>query len=84
MNSNISVLKGCFSDPSRTLGCIEKNCEMKIIFLVLWELGWDPVKNIVLNFQIPKERIGPGATVSVSGGSSLVFDHFVRNVKRKV
>ncbi|MCX5814359.1 MAG: hypothetical protein NT178_17715 [Proteobacteria bacterium] len=55
------VLKGCFSNPSMSLGKTERNCEVKVLFLTLWELGWDPVTQLFFNFQVDKEAIGEGA-----------------------
>ena len=60
------VLKGCFANPTATLGRIEKNCEVKILFLTLWELGWDPVSQLFLDFQVDKEAIGEGTYMRVA------------------
>jgi len=38
-------------------GASEINCQFKMIFLTLWELGWDPVHQLFLNFQIAKEHM---------------------------
>jgi len=53
-----NVIQACFNNPHLSLGGIsEINCQVKIIFLTLWELGWDPVQQLFLNFAIPKERM---------------------------
>ena len=53
-----NVIQSCFENPHLSLGGVsEVNCQVKIIFLTLWELGWDPVQQLFLNFAIPKERM---------------------------
>jgi hypothetical protein len=53
-----NVIQACFNNPHLSLGGVsEVNCQVKIIFLALWELGWDPVHQLFLNFAIPKERM---------------------------
>lgn len=51
------VIKFCFENPDDTLGRSEDSCHIKIVFLLLWELGWDPIHQIMLGFEIPKERM---------------------------
>jgi hypothetical protein len=67
-------------NPEATLGRSEDSVHIKVVFLLLWELGWDPVKQIMLGFEIPKERMGqeqkaavvPDIVVADEGGTYLV------------
>lgn len=61
-----AVLEACFINPAATLGRIERNCEVKILFLTLWELGWDPASQLLLDFQVDKEAIGEGTYMRVA------------------
>jgi hypothetical protein len=60
----IETIDRAFREPETALGGGERNVEIKIVFLVLWALGWDPVKDVFLGFQIPKEKIGDRAEAS--------------------
>lgn len=60
------ILQHCFDNPANCLGGIERNVEVKIVFLTMVELGWDPATNLGLNFQIPKELFGGTATTSLA------------------
>jgi hypothetical protein len=60
------VLKSCFASPATSLGRIERNCEVKILFLAMWEIGWDPVHQLLLDFQIDKEAVGEGTYMRVA------------------
>jgi hypothetical protein len=60
------ILQRCFDNPANCLGGIERNVEVKIVFLTMVELGWDPATNLGLNFQIPKELFGGAATTSLA------------------
>lgn len=53
-----TVIQSCFENPKNTLGKSEDSCYIKIVFMLLWELGWNPVNQIMLGFEIPKERMG--------------------------
>ena len=63
-DKNHAVLKGCFEAPLHTLGENETNCVTKIVFLTLWELGWNPISQIMLKFQIPKDKVDKPAQAS--------------------
>lgn len=53
-----SVIQSCFNTPQLSLGgTSEVNCQIKMVFLSLWVLGWDPVHQLFLNFQIAKEHM---------------------------
>lgn len=60
------ILNECFINPRETLGRIEKNCEIKILFLTLWELGWDPATQLLFDFQLDKEAMNEGAYSSAA------------------
>lgn len=60
------ILHRCFENPAACLGGIERNVEVKIVFLTMVELGWDPATNLGLNFQIPKELFGHAANTSLA------------------
>jgi hypothetical protein len=60
------TLQRCFDNPNDCLGGIERNVEVKIVFLTLVELGWDPAASLGLNFQIPKELFGDATTTSLA------------------
>ncbi len=60
------ILQRCFDNPTNCLGGIERNVEVKIVFLTMVELGWDPATNLGLNFQIPKGLFGGAATASLA------------------
>ena len=60
-----TVIQSCFENPENTLGKSEDSCHIKIVFMLLWELGWDPVNQIMLGFEIPKERMGPEQKAAV-------------------
>lgn len=60
------ILRRCFENPADSLGGIERNVEVKIVFLTMVELGWDPATRLGLNFQIPKELFGGAATTSLA------------------
>lgn len=63
-DTNLKVLEDCFRAPRYALGENEANCVSKIVFLTLWELGWNPVSQILLSFQVPKERVNKPAQAS--------------------
>jgi hypothetical protein len=56
----IKLLEKTFNDPERYLGTVERNTEIKFVFLFLWALGWDPVSQIICGFHIHRNFI-PGA-----------------------
>lgn len=61
------ALQRCFENPNDDyLGGIERNVEVKIVFLTMVELGWDPAASLGLNFQIPKKWVGGSATTSLA------------------
>lgn len=65
MNSR-DILLRCFENPADSLGGIERNVEVKIVFLTMVELGWDPATKLGLNFQLPKKLFGDAATTSLA------------------
>ena len=61
------TLQRCFDNPNDYyLGGIERNVEVKIVFLTMVELGWDPAESLGLNFQIDKKRVGGSARASLA------------------
>ena len=39
-----AVINQAFQDTGATLGTVERNTEIKVVFLTLWALGWDPIR----------------------------------------
>ena len=56
----IELLERIISDPVRCLGTVERNTEIKFVYLFLWALGWDPASQIICGFHIHRNFI-PGA-----------------------
>jgi hypothetical protein len=48
----LPILRDCFRSPDLLLGNTERNTEIKIAFLTLWELGWDPANQVAMGFHI--------------------------------
>lgn len=69
--SRLDVIQRIFEDAEDSLGTIERNTEVKVVFLVLWELGWDPVHEIALCFHIPRSRVRPPAKAAVAADLAL-------------
>lgn len=69
----IEKISQALRESSNVLGSCERNTEIKIAYLALWALGWDPVADIGLGFQIPAAKIGPKA------GGSNAPDFVVRD-----
>jgi len=65
MSDVVSIIENCFDRPEEVLGKSEDSCHIKVVFMLLWELGWDPVRQIMLGFEIPKERMGPDQQAAV-------------------
>ncbi len=61
MVSLVDAIQRAFDAPETSLGTIERNTEMKVVFLMLWELGWDPVLEIAGCFQIRRESFEPAS-----------------------
>jgi hypothetical protein len=60
------TLERCFKNSRDYLGGIERNVEVKIVFLTMVDLGWDPAANLGLNFQIPKNNVENSAAASLA------------------
>src|SRR3989338_11235930 len=55
-NIYMSLIKEALRCPEDYLGTVEMNTEIKVIYFTLCALGWDPVKDIALGFQINKRN----------------------------
>lgn len=65
MKSHQEILANCFNHPPNTLGRSEDSVLIKVVFMLLWDLGWDPVNQIMLGFEVPKERMGTDQKAAV-------------------
>lgn len=54
----IELLDQIFANPKKYLGTIERNTEIKVVYLILQALGWNPVQDTALAFQIPRKKVG--------------------------
>ena len=54
----IELLDQIFANPKKYLGTIERNTEIKVVYLILQALGWNTVEDIALAFQIPRKKVG--------------------------
>jgi hypothetical protein len=69
-----TVIQRAFDAPSTSLGTVERNTEIKVVFLMLWELGWDPVNKIATCFQIRRDSFKPPAKAALAADPALRDD----------
>ncbi len=65
------ALQRALEAPEKFLGTVERNTEIKSVYLALWALGWDPVEDIALGFHIHREKIEPEAKAAVAADFAL-------------
>lgn len=73
----VDTMTRALQNPDTALGTGERNTEIKIAFLVLWALGWDPVNEIALGAQIERGKLGDAK-------SSNAADFLVRDGAGKI
>lgn len=52
-----ALLDIAFKQPGAVLGTVERNTEIKVVYLMLWALGWDPVLDIACGFHLPRDKV---------------------------
>lgn len=55
-----AVISQALQSHETTLGTVERNTEIKVVYLTLWALGWDPIQDIACNFHIPRTKFQDG------------------------
>ena len=88
-----AVISQALQNHETTLGTVERNTEIKVVYLTLWALGWDPIQDIACNFHIPRnkfqgDRVKMAKAVDFavrdsSGGISLLGEVKQCSVKAK-
>jgi predicted type IV restriction endonuclease len=56
-----AVITQALQNSKDTLGTIERNTEIKVVYLTLWALGWDPVSDIACNFHVHRFKFQGGS-----------------------
>ncbi len=74
MESRIELIQQAFNGADDHLGTVERNTEIKVVYLMLWELGWHPIREIGSCFQIDKNSVTPPADAALAADYVLRKD----------
>lgn len=74
----LDFLNDAFQHPDKYIGSGERNTEVKICYNLLPYLGWNPITDIAVGFQIQKTRLGEIARTAHAVDFALRDDAGIR------
>ena len=72
-----SLIQMALDTADDTLGKVERNCEIKIVYLTLWALGWHPIRDIALGFQVSRDKFGGQALAAKAPDFAVRLDNTI-------
>ena len=73
----VDTLARAFKNPDKHFGSGERNTEVKVCYNLLSCLGWNPITEIAINFQIPKVKLEETAKASHAVDFAIWHDNGV-------